>query len=63
MSAAARLQRELKGVNDDTTSGVQAHPVDGFKKILGVLQGPSDTPYSGKNFFHFANVYEAKHAT
>jgi ubiquitin-protein ligase len=48
--AAARLQRELKGVNQDTTSGVQAHPVDGsgFSKIIGVLSGPSDTPYAGK---------------
>ncbi len=56
--AAARLQRELKGVNNDATSGVQAHPVDGsnFSKILGVLQGPSDTPYAGTSLAWFNDL-------
>lgn len=46
---AARLTRELKGVNDDATSGVRAYPVveGDLGRLTGTLEGPPDSPFEG----------------
>lgn len=56
--ASARLQRELKGVNQDETSGVRVHPVveGDLTHMIGTLEGPDDSPFEGAAGSRFAAV-------
>uniref|UniRef100_A0A061RJZ0 E2 ubiquitin-conjugating enzyme n=1 Tax=Tetraselmis sp. GSL018 TaxID=582737 RepID=A0A061RJZ0_9CHLO len=52
MLATARIQKELKEIGEDETSGISVELVDGsLCHLKGSLQGPKDTPYEGGVFY------------